>query len=59
VIRREFGVSYHPAHVRVGWCGRWDSPCKNHSAFLSSGTIGGHRTLEREEVAFPQKRKGR
>jgi hypothetical protein len=21
VIRKEFGVSYHPAHVRAGWLG--------------------------------------
>jgi transposase len=42
VIRKEFGVSYPPAHVRAGWLERWGSPCRKPM----------HRANQREEEAI-------
>ena len=55
VIRREFGVSYHPAHVSRLLKALEAEPAEAPAPGESAGR-GGHRTLEREEVAFPQKR---
>lgn len=57
VIRREFGVSYHPAHVsRLLGALRQSLQLAETTTPGEPAQRGGHRTLERTEVAFPEKK---
>jgi hypothetical protein len=55
LIRREFGVSYHPAHVSRLLKALRQTLQKTATPSESEGRRG-HRGLERTEVAFPEKR---
>ena len=57
VIRREFGVSYHPAHVSRLLKALRHTACRKAAAPGESEGRGGHRALERTEVATAQKRR--
>jgi transposase len=51
VIRKEFGVSYHPAHVSRLVLGLWDSLCRKTPASGRSARRGGRKALERGTLA--------
>jgi hypothetical protein len=56
VICREFGVSYHPAHVSCLLGKLRLSLQKKPERRADPERRGGHRTLQRAPVAFPEKR---